>query len=282
MPESLKFDGLLLGLDEQTYHARPELSSTQARTILDSPARYRYDRDHRRESVAFDVGHAVHAKVLGVGSPVIAYPEEHLTPSGNVSEKAATKAWAAEQRAAGLVPVSAGQIAAADAMAEAALAHPEVRRLLELDGHSEVSVFATDPETGVRCRARIDRLNTTHAIDVKTTAGSASPVEFGREAARYGYPVQAAWYLDTLAWAGEPERAFLFIAIEKVAPHLVAVHELDDVTMLTARQRAATARATYAECVATDTWPAYGDGTLITYMPAWWYGDDDDEIEVTA
>src|SRR5690606_30456849 len=126
------------------------------------------------------------------------------------------------------------------------------------------------------------RLNAEVAIDVKTTAGSASPIEFGREAARYGYPVQAAWYLDTLAWAGESEREFRFIVIEKAAPHLVAVHALDDVTLLTARQRAAKARETYAECAATDTWPAYGDDVLTTYIPAWWYSDDDEEIEVTA
>src|SRR5690606_34623813 len=121
------------------------------------------------------------------------------------------------------------------------LAHPEARRLLELDGHSEVSVFAADPETGVRCRARIDRLNAEAAIDVKTVSGSVSRIEFGREAARYDYPVQAAWYLDALEWVGEPEREWRFIAIEKAAPHLVAVHKLDDVTLLTARQRAAQA-----------------------------------------
>lgn len=274
-------NGLVLDMPEADYHARPELSSTQARALLDSPARYRYDLEHRRESVAYDVGHAVHARVLGVGSPVIEYPEEHLTPSGNPSTKAATVAWLEEQRAAGLVPITPAHMLTVDAMAEAALAHPEARRLLETDGHSEVSVFAADPETGVRCRARIDRLNDEFAIDVKTVAGSASRIEFGREAARYGYPVQAAWYLDTLAWAGEPERAFRFIAIEKAAPHLVAVHEFDDVTMLTARQMAAKARATYAECVASGMWPGYSDEVITTYMPSWWYGGDDEEVELT-
>src|SRR5690606_9056181 len=207
-------------------------------------------------------------------------PDEHLTPSGNVSEKAATKAWAAEQRAAGLVPVSAGQIAAADAMAEAALAHPEARRLLELDGHSEVSVFATDPETGVRVRARIDRLNDEYAIDVRTTPGSASPVGFGREAAKYGYPVQQEWYLDALRAAGAGEREFRFIVIEKAAPHLVAVHMLDDVTALLARQMGKRAREVYAECVASGSWPGYGDDALVPYIPAWYGAEYDDEMEL--
>ena len=273
--------GLYPDMPETEYHARPELSSTQARALLDSPARYRYDLDHRRESVAYDVGHATHARILGVGSPVIAYPDEHLTPSGNPSTKAATVAWLDEQRAAGLVPITPAHMLTVDAMAEAVLAHPEARRLLELDGASEVSAFAADPETGVRCRARIDRLTDEIAADVKTVAGSASRIEFGREAARYDYPVQAVWYLDVLAWAGAGEREWRFIAVEKSAPHLVAVHALDDVTLLTARQRAAKAREVYAECAASGEWPGYGAETLTTYMPSWWYGDDD-EMEMVV
>lgn len=273
--------GLIHDMPEAEYHARPELSSTQARALLDSPARYRYDLEHRRESVAYDVGHAVHARVLGVGSPVIEYPEEHLTPSGNPSTKAATVAWLEEQRAAGLVPITPAHMLAVDAMAEAALAHPEARRLLEADGHSEVSVFATDPETGVRCRARIDRLSDDFAIDVKTVAGSASPAGFGRESAKYGYPVQEAWYLDALEWAGEGGRDFLFLCVEKSAPHLVAVHRFDDVVRLTARGRAARAREVYAECAASGVWPGYGEGVLTAEVPAWWlYDGEDDEIDV--
>src|SRR5690606_22393044 len=167
--------GIVLDYPEAEYHARPELSSTQARTLLDSPARYHYALTHREEKTAYDFGHAAHAKILGVGSPVIEYPAEHLTPSGNISTKAATVAWASEQRAASLVPVAPGEVKAVDIMAEAALAHPEARRLLELDGHSEVSVFATCPETDVRCRARIDRLSDEYAVDLKTVRGSAGP-----------------------------------------------------------------------------------------------------------
>lgn len=268
--------------DEADYHAHPALSSTQARWLLDSPARYRHNLANREEKVDYDIGHALHAKVLGVGSPVVAYPDEHLTPSGNVSTKAATVEWAAEQRAAGLVPVAPAAMVGVDAMAEAALAHPEARSLLEADGHSEVSVFATDPDTGVDVRARIDRLTDDFAIDVKTTRGTADPIGFGREAAKLDYPVQAVWYLDALRWAGVDDVAWRFIVIEKAPPHLVAVHVLDDVTLLTATERAKRAREIYAECVATDQWPGYGDDVLTTYMPSWWYSQgDDDEVELT-
>jgi exodeoxyribonuclease VIII len=279
-------DGLVYGMKDVEYHAGPELSSTGARAILDSPARFRYDLDHPRASAAFDVGTAAHSKILGVGAGIIAYPPEHLTPSGNVSEKAATKQWAAEQRAAGLVPVSPAEVATVDAMAEAVLAHRAARRVLEYpNGGREVSAFATDPETGVRCRARFDVLNPDGAADLKTTAGSASRAGFGREAARYGYPVQEAFYLDVLSWLDRSSADNLpmrWIVVEKRPPHLVAVHEFPELVRMFARDLAAEARRTYAECKATDTWPGYGDDVIETDIPAWWFAANDDieEMEV--
>jgi len=272
--------GLVYDMPDAAYHARTELSSTGARRILDSPARFRYEQAHRVESIAFDVGHAVHARILGAGPTVIPCPDEHLTPSGNVSTKAATVAWLADQRAAGLVPIGPADAARIDAMVEAVLAHKGACRILEQsDARFEVSAFAADPETGVACRARFDLLAATPA-DVKTTAGSASPVGFGRDAAKYGYPIQEAHYLDTLQWATGDRPPMVFICVEKSAPHLVAVHQLDEVTRLVARDLAAKARRIYAECLATGAYPGYGDDTLTPYIPAWWINQADDTPEM--
>lgn len=273
--------GLIHDMPEQDYHARPELSSTGVRRLLDSPARFMWEQTHRVESVAFDVGHAVHAKVLGVGAPVVTYPDEHLTPSGNVSTKAATVEWEAEQRAAGFTVLSRSDLALVNRMAEAVLAHKGARHVLTQPGAPEVSAFATDPETGVHVRARFDRLGETLAADLKTTAGSASAKGFGRDAAKYGYPIQEAHYLDTLTWATGERPPMSFIVVEKAAPHLVAVHEFDELTRLAARDYAARARRIYAECLAADTWPAYGDEPLITQVPGWWLDQaEDDDMEM--
>src|SRR5690606_12767730 len=117
----------------------------------------------------------------GVGAPIVTYPPEHLTPSGNPSTKAATVAWEDEQRATGVSIISARDMALADAMAEAVLAHQGARELLEQDGHPEASAFAIDPDTGIWCRARFDRLGPDLAADLKTTAGSASLTGFGSD-----------------------------------------------------------------------------------------------------
>jgi hypothetical protein len=281
--------GIYLGMSDTEYHARPELSSTGARRILDSPARFKWEQQNPTTSRAFDIGHAVHAKILGVGAPIVAYPDEHLTPSGNPSTKAATVAWEDEQRAAGLTIVSTADLTLVDAMTEAVLAHQGARRYLEQPGAPEASLFATDPDTGVRVRARFDYLpdlfeNPDPAtVDIKTTVGSASTRGFGRDAAKHGYPIQDAFYTDALEWVTGSRPPMVFVVVEKRPPHFVAVHTFDDVTRIVGRDLAARARALYAECAAKDDWPAYGDDVLTTQIPSWWfdYADDDaDDMEL--
>lgn len=271
-------------MDDATYHADPvaggSLSSSGARTILKSPALYQWQQTHRVEKTTYDVGHAAHAKILGVGMGVIAYPAEHLTPSGNASTKAATTLWASEQRAAGLVPVTPGQIADVDAMAEAVLAHPLARALLERPGQSEASLFAPDPETGVWLRARIDRLpdqgpGQTPAVDLKTS-NSADPREFMRSAAEYGYDIQSEWYQHVLRLTrGDTDTAFLFIVVEKTPPHLVSVIELDAEFAAIGRQRMRRAIETFKTCRDANTWPGYDEIVHLIDPPRWLAYEED-------
>lgn len=265
--------GLIHDMDDATYHARPELSSTGVRRILDSPRRFQWEQANRVEKREYDVGHYVHAKVLGVGMGVAVLDFDSRRTN-------AYKEAEAEAREQGLIPMLAKDVEPLDTMAEAVLAHAGARALLETPGAREVSAFATCPDTAVACRARFDHLAADVAVDLKTTAGRASQVGFAREAAKHGYPIQEAHYADVHAWAtgaADDERIpMAFVVVEKAPPHLVAVHYFDEITRMVARDLAAKARVTYAECVATDTWPAYGDEPLITQVPGWWLDQADD------
>lgn len=267
--------GLHLGVEESLYHALPGLASTGIKNMLKSPAHYQHSLKHRTEKSVFDVGHAAHAKILGVGMGVATYPDEHLTPSGNVSTKAATVAWASEQRANGLVPVAPNEVRAVDAMAEAVLAHPEARPLFE-GGNPEVSLLWDDPNTGVRLRGRIDYLHPYLAVDLKTTR-NADPREFARTAVNLGYAEQAVHYTNGLtAITGDVNPNFLHVLVEKEPPYLVSVVELDDVFLFIAAQRVRRAIDTYAACLASGEWPGY-PSTVHSIAAPGWYGDDDNE-----
>lgn len=275
--------GLHYGVPDEEYRQIPGLSSTGIKEMLKSPAHYQWARTHRRERIAFDVGHAAHAKILGVGLEAIPYPDEHLTPSGNVSEKAATKQWAADQRAQGLVPIAPDQLAAVDAMAEAVARHPLAGKLIGSGaGKPEVSLVWDDPDTGVRCKGRIDYLHDGPvAVDLKT-ARSADPRRFGSPAASYGYGEQAIHYLNGLtATRGDTGARFYQVLVETDAPHFVSVVELDETFRMLAAERVRRAIDTYAECRRTGEWPAYPALIHPVAAPAW-YGDDaEEEVELT-
>jgi hypothetical protein len=248
--------GVIEDMPEEEYHAHPALSSTGARLLLDSPARFHYRQTHpepaRKE---FDVGTAVHAKVLGVGAPIAVIPEEYLASNGAASTKNA-KEFIEEARLAGVTPVKTAVAEEIDAMSEAVLRHPTARALFEQPGTPEASLFATDPETGVELRARFDFWAPIN-VDLKTTATLASKSGFEKAVANHGYDVQQEHYGDTEQLITGERHPFVFVVVEKAPPYLVGVHQLDREFTEIGRKKAAKARRVFAECTETGIWPGY-------------------------
>lgn len=264
--------------DDATYHRRRELSSTGVRRLLDSPARFRYWEDNPQPGkAAFDLGSAAHAKILGVGAGVVEYPAEHLTPSGNASTKKETVAWEQEQRAAGLIPISAGDARRVDAMAEAVLADADARQVLETIEGREVTIV--QEINGVPVRARFDLYDDIHGGDLKTTR-DASPRAFNRSVGSYGYHIQNRWYDDTHhAETGSRLESFKFVVVESAPPHLVGVYELDFMWEEVAAAATEKARNIWRECTESGVWPGYGAATLTA--PTWAVFDaDEEEIKI--
>lgn len=253
--------GIHFGLDDRFYHADPALSSTQARRLLESPAKYRYSLDHPQEhKESFSLGTAVHTRILGTGATIVTYPPEHLTPSGAVSTKQATITWAGEQRAAGNVVIAPSQARQVDGMAEAVLAHPDARKVLETIAGREVSVFADID--GVPVRARFDIYDGKDAADLKSSR-DASPGGFNRSVANYGYAFQERWYREVdIAATGTELESFKFIVCENFAPYLVGVYDLDFMWDDIAEEKVKRARDLYRECTETGEWPGYPSVTL--------------------
>lgn len=270
--------GIVYDLPEQTYHSDTALSSTGARKLLESPARFDYWRSHPQpHKDAFDLGTATHTKVLGTGANVVTYPAEHLTPSGNVSTKKETGEWVTEQRSNGLIVLTATDLAKVDAMAEAVLAHPEARAVLEQIAGREVSIFAE--VDGVHMRARFDIYDGTQAADLKS-ARDASPKGFNRAVGSYGYHIQDRWYNDAhTAVTGAELETFKFLVVESTAPYLVGVYDLDFMWEDIAKERTKRARELYRSCTERNVWPGYQSATLTP--PTWaLYENEEEEIQV--
>lgn len=274
-------------LSDQEYHSdRASLSSSGARLLLPPgcPAKFKERMDcPPKPSRVFDFGHLAHSLVLGKGAEfTVLDPEIHgLTKDGSVAANPrATATWKAaesEARESGRVPVHVDEYAKATAMAARILTHPMAGPLFQENGRAEVSIYADDPVTGVRLRARPDWMfddNRLVLVDYKTTV-TARPDDFARKAADYGYHQQGAWYIDVAALAGlGDDAAFVLVAQEKEPPYLVSVLEFDAEAIEEGRRRNRQAIDLYARCVERDEWPSYPgtDDIVSISLPPWAIG----------
>jgi len=268
-------DGIVLDLDERTYHSHDSLSSTGARKLLESPARFHYAQQHPQpHKKAFDLGTIAHSKVLGVGAGVAVIPNDILASNGAISTKAA-KEFIADTYTQGLVPIKQAEYDGAMGMAEAILAHPVAKQLFEQKGDAEASLFATDTNTGVGIRARFDFLpdfteQAPIAVDLKTTAKDASPEKFAKTVADFGYHIQQEFYLHAYGLVtGNYNMPMKFVVVETAAPYLVGVYELAPEFAEIALARVRKALATYAACKAADQWPGYPHENDPLQPPNW-------------
>jgi hypothetical protein len=263
------------GISDADYHAdTTSLSSTGARKILECPARFKWERDNPPEpKPAFDFGHLVHRLVLGEGSVI------QIVEAADWRGKAA-QAERDTARADGAVPALRSEYDAAVAMREAVMAHPTAAALFA-EGVAELSGYWQDEPTDIRLRFRPDWLTTTLSgrpicVDYKTTI-NANPDDFAMSVGKFGYHMQHAFYVAGLAALGIDDAGFLFVCQEKVAPYLVSVVELDTDAVLLGARRNRRAIDLFAECVASDTWPAYGDGITTIDLPRWVYMKEGNE-----
>ncbi len=264
--------GLHPGIDEAEYHAHPgSLSVSGAKVLLKAPALYRWQQDHPVHRDVFDFGSAAHALVLGRGmESIYVAPYDDWTrrkgPEGGVAYTTDEKRIGQEDGLSVILPKEWQVVCD---MADALSSHRLAMRLLS-DGEPEVSAFCIDEPTGVMRRSRIDWLGATYIADFKTTADS-DPTVLGASGAKWGYEMQAAWYLDIARDLGHPADAFGFIFQMKEPPYLVSVVEFDDDSIERGRRRNRRALQIYRDCAESGLWPGFqADGEITTIrVPNW-------------
>lgn len=273
--------GVYYDLAEDDYHAQTEwLSWSRMKHLIppSTPAHFQTalaaPEERKRH---FDLGKIVHRLVLGRGAEyeiVLALDRSKQPYEATSYDTVSARTHRDMIYAEGKIPILAHEFEAASAMAASVKAHPLGAALLT-DGRPEASLFWVDPATGVKCRARIDWLPNPSAgrmvvPDLKT-AESAAPTEFSKVAAKLGYYGQDCHYSDGIAALGLASRpAFLFVVVEKAAPHLVSVgrfSEPDDRHL--ARAVVDHCRRLYATCTTDNRWPGYGDQIADLTLPTW-------------
>jgi PDDEXK-like domain of unknown function (DUF3799) len=260
-------DELVDGLAGAEYHAVEAMSQSGATKILQSPQHYLLARTKKSEpTAAMEFGTVVHAMILEPGkvSTVVV-----AAPDVDKRTKAGKEAWqelAAEH--AGKIVMSVGELARAQRCASAVTSHPAAARLLR-GAMVERSMFWQDGKYGVPCKARIDLTTMGGACDVKTTK-DASPEEFGRSCATFGYHRQEAHY--RAGWdhvVGEALRFFVFVVVESDEPHAVACYTLPVEAVMFGGGQMDAALERYRDALASGRWKGYPETIDVVPFPRW-------------
>jgi len=275
-------------LNEAVYHAPwtvpkelgGSLSNSGAKVLYSkTPAHFQHEREHGRANKrAFDVGHAVHERVLGVGAETVRIDADSYRT--NAAREARDAAYAA-----GKVPLLADEVDEVGLMAEAVLKHRTARVLFEADAVIEQSLFWQDTFTGMYLRCRPDSRVTLGsgrvcAVDLKSTT-DADPDTFGKTADNFGYVQQDPFYMAGLGAHGlvDADSTFLFVNVEKDAPYLVSVVELDDEARRIGRARNRRAIDLFASCTEAGEWPGYSPKVEPVSLPYWTIRKHEEENE---
>lgn len=258
--------GLIDGYPADAYHARDAVSASRLKAMRRSAAHCRWELDHPRRTPALDFGCAFHSYCEDPTGFLSRYAVEPDVDGRTKAGKATREAFALSLH--GRTAIGSDDFARIAGMTAAVMAHPEARQLVRAPGRVEVSGFWRDAEHGLPCKLRADKLVGRTVVDLKTTE-DASPAAFPRSVAKYGYHIQAAWYLAGLGALKADVDEFVIVAVEKAPPYGVAVYRVDDVALVQGYDEARVLLGNYAECVRTGVWPCYSDNIEPITLPAW-------------
>ncbi len=262
------------------YHSHPAVGSSGLKLIQQSPAHYfaAYldpNREPRESTPAQKIGTAWHASIF---EPAMFGQKYIQIPDGLDKRTKEGKALWAEIEASGREALTGEGWQQIERMTAAAHAHPVSKVLFNgQPGRAEVSMFWTDPDTGVACKIRPDYAIEPCAMfpyglicDGKTTE-DASPAEFAKSAWNWEMHIQAAFYSDgfqTIYQTKEPP-PFIWLAQEKSAPYCTAYYSAAADLVAYGRKLYRPLLQRLAECQRTSRWPGYSTEVAPLELPAW-------------
>lgn len=210
--------GIYENISNETYHTWEGVSSSQLkalrRSVFDLQKAWVGKVDEESDALLF--GSLVHDMVLLPGRVDRAYLVAPESFKSTGTKKLADWAAGAKKEKPLAKVVTHSQFEEAKAILAAIQKHPKARALLlDNGGKNELSVVAEDPRTGLKLRARFDRIRQSVVVDLKTCR-DASPKGFKKAAMYdYSYDLQAVHYLYTAYLAFGGAREFVFVAVEK-------------------------------------------------------------------
>ena len=279
-----------IGMKE--YLAAPAVSASVLLKLLDScPAAAWYasylnpGREPAKDDTdASDKGTIAHSLLLEGDESIVQIinPADYPNKDGSVTASGTNKAIRQARdlaRLAGKIPVDKEDMVQIRAMANAARKFIEnlwntepaiATAFCAESGDSELSVFWDDD--GVPCRIRPDRMSRDHKliVDVKTTAGSAEPDDWGRNhLIRESQYVRAAFYRRGIEKTFGVRPDYVFLVVETDPPYLASLVGCDNRALELGAEKVDRALRTWRQCAKDKFWPGYPQRVCYYDTPQW-------------
>ncbi|EAS9623861.1 exodeoxyribonuclease VIII [Salmonella enterica] len=253
--------GIYYDIPNEAYHAGPGVSKSQLDDIADTPAIYLWRKNapvDTEKTKSLDTGTAFHCRVLEpeeFSKRFIIAPEFNRRTSAGKEEE---KTFLEECARTGRTVLTAEEGRKIELMYQSVMALPLGQWLVESAGYAESSVYWEDPETGILCRCRPDKIIPEFhwIMDVKTTADIQ---RFRTAYYDYRYHVQDTFYSDGYrAQFGEiPTFVFLVASTTtECGRYPVEIFMMGEDAKLAGQREYRRNLQTLAECLNNDEWPA--------------------------
>jgi hypothetical protein len=256
-------DGIYPDVPFADYCAWDAVNASRLSRMLISPAHYLTPSGETTPALRF--GQLAHNGVLeptALAERYAVLPDYHLdadnrTAAGEPTQSKATKYYKA--KAAEFLAVNAGrervsreEYARMKALVSSIAADRFARHVINGHGPCELSLLWTDDQTGLRCKARIDKVSGAFLVDLKTTKDIAA---FAKSIARYGYHRQLAHYqAGYAAITGELLTPWI-VAVESDPPHCVLAAPLSEVAVMQGETERRRLLAKVRQCQEQRDWP---------------------------
>ncbi|EBA6266142.1 exodeoxyribonuclease VIII [Salmonella enterica] len=253
--------GIYYDIPNEAYHAGPGVSKSQLDDIADTPAIYLWRKNapvDTEKTKSLDTGTAFHCRVLEpeeFSKRFIIAPEFNRRTSAGKEEE---KTFLEECARTGRTVLTAEEGRKIELMYQSVMALPLGQWLVESTGYAESSVYWEDPETGILCRCRPDKIIPEFhwIMDVKTTADIQ---RFRTAYYDYRYHVQDAFYSDGYRAQFGEIPTFVFLVASTTAEcgrYPVEIFMMGEDAKLAGQREYRRNLQTLAECLNNDEWPA--------------------------
>jgi hypothetical protein len=252
----------------QEHHANQAVGSSLLKILLNqSPAHYLHAKEHPEDPTpSMIMGSAIHSAIL---EPSYFIDNVVVEPKfAGTGSKALREEWHLENH--GKIILKEDGFDSIKGILKSISKHKQASKLIS-EGHAEESLFWTDAETGIDCKARPDFKREGHIlVDIKST-NDASPDAFRAQIAAYSYHLQAALYLDgASAVFGQQFDEFVIVAVEKGPPYAVNCFTLGIETINEGRAAYMKALQILKKCQDEKNYPCYDDSVIHPIgLPTW-------------